>query len=334
MSLRRAGGNWLFARRPANMSAGNGPSDQGHAAGLWHRRDSNLLQETVKQRACDPDAALITGDQMDQPPPSTSADPSSLVEVRSYFVRKRNALVTRGQFGPVFMDYYLHVADHGLRLAESLDVMMKESLIGMVLHLAAKPHNEEHAWTVNFHHPRANFFVTGDNKLATVTGRCFTENVRVLDQQMFFAQQQKVGMPLRQSAVEFTGGSFLRAVEQFYAQSEQRPGRFFEHGDEDYVFVSAQPQCDEEWLLNLTEEKVRELDKNEELSLLETRAYRWECGCTPEKLYMALLPHAQRDIDGIFAGMEVLKATCPRCARRYFIDREQLEAWVAAREAV
>ncbi len=270
---------------------------------------------------------------MDQPPPPATTDPSSLVEVRSYFVRKRNALVTRAQFGPVFMDFYLHAADHGLRLAESLDRMMKEALVSMVLHLAAKPRNEEHAWTVNFHNPHANFFVTGDNKLGTITGRCFTENVRMLEQQMFFAQQMKTGMPLRQSAVEFTGGSFLRAVEQYYEQSEQRPGRYFEHADEDYVFVSAQPDCDLDWLMGLTGEKIRELDKDEELSLLETRTCRWDCGCTTEKLHAALLPHALRDIDGIFAGQEVLKATCPRCARRYFIDREQLEAWVAARDA-
>jgi molecular chaperone Hsp33 len=246
-------------------------------------------------------------------------------------VRKRNALVVRGQFGPVFMDYYLHAADHGLRLPESLDSMMKEALVGLTLHLAGKPWNEEHAWTVNFHEPRANFFVTGDNRAATITGRCFTENVKVSENQLFYSQQLKKGMPLRQSTVEFTTGSFLRAVEQYYAQSEQRPGRFFEHGDEDYVFVSAQPQCDVDWLLDLTEERIRTLDRAEELSLLETRNYRWECGCTMEKLYAALLPHALQDMDSIFAGEEVLKATCPRCARRYFIDREQLEAWVAAR---
>ena len=121
-------------------------------------------------------------------------------------------------------------------------------------------------------------------------------------------------------------------MEQYYERSEQRPGRFFEHGEEDYVFVSAQPQCDLDWLLALDAEQVRTLDRNEELSLLETRTYRWECGCTVEKLYAALLPHARRDMDAIFAGDEVLKATCPRCARRYFIDREQLEAWVAARD--
>lgn len=241
-------------------------------------------------------------------------------------------MVARGQFGPVFMDYYLHAADHGLRLPGTLDEMMKEALVGVTLHLAGKPWNEEHAWTVNFHDPRANFFVTGNNRAATLTGRCFTDNVKVSDQQLFYSQQLKTNMPLRQSAVDFQGRSFLRAVEQYYAQSEQRPGRFFEYGEEDYVFVSAQPQCDVDWLLDLTDEKVRLLDREEELVLLETRTYRWECGCTLEKLYAALLPHALRDMDAIFAGEEVLKATCPRCARRYFIDREQLEAWVAAHD--
>jgi molecular chaperone Hsp33 len=270
---------------------------------------------------------------MDLPPPSTSTDPSSLVEVRCYFVRKRNALAVRGQFGPLFMDYYLHAADHSLRLPESLDSMMKEALVGVTLHMAGKPWNEEHAWTVNFHDPRANFFVTGDNKNCHVTGRCFTENVKVADEQLFYAQQLRTGVPLKQSAISFEGAGFLSAVEQYYAMSEQRPGRFFTYGDdEDYVFVSAQPQCDVAWLMDLNEEKILALDRTEELSLLETRTYRWECGCTLEKLYAALLPHAMRDMDSIFAGDEILKATCPRCARRYFIDREQLEAWIAARD--
>jgi len=269
---------------------------------------------------------------MDSPPTSASADTTSLVEVRSYFVRKRNALLTRGQFGPVFMDYYLHAADHGLRLAESLDVMMKEALVSVVLHLASRPWNEEHAWTVNFHHPRANFFVTGDNRTSAITGRCFTEGVRTDGGQRFFSQQVKTNSPVRQSAVEFEGGSFLRAVEHYYAQSEQRPGRFFGHSDEDYVMISAQPQCDMDWLTALTPDNVRALDQQEELSLLETRTYRWDCGCTVDKLHHALLPHARRDMDGIFAGDEVLKAMCPRCGKRYHIDREQLEAWLAMRD--
>jgi molecular chaperone Hsp33 len=261
--------------------------------------------------------------------PAPEPDTASLVEVRSYFVRGRNALLVRGQFGPLFMDYYLHAADHQLRLCAALDARMKDALVAVTLHSAATPWNEAHAWTVNFHDPVANIFVTSDNRTATVTGRCFTENVRVRDQQLFYAQVQKTQQPLRQSTIDFEGPSFLHSVEQFYARSEQRTARFFEHSEEDYVFISAQPQCDLAWLENLTTEAVQRIDRDEQLSLLEVRRYRWECGCTPEKLYAALLPHASRDMDSIFHGGEVLHATCPRCARRYIIDREQLEAWVA-----
>jgi molecular chaperone Hsp33 len=267
-----------------------------------------------------------------EPAPAFDPDTASLVEVRSYFVRGRNALLVRGQFGPIFMDYYLHAADHNLRLREELDTRMKEALVGVTLHCASTPWNEAHAWTVNFHEPRANFFVTGDNRTATIAGRCFTENVRVREQQLFYAQVQKAQLPLRQSTIDFEGNGFFSAVEQFYLRSEQRLARFFEHSEEDYVFISAQPQCDLAWLESLTPEDIRTLDRTEQLSLLETRHYRWECGCTMEKLYAALLPHASRDMDGIFHGEEVLHATCPRCARRYYIDREQLEAWVAERE--
>lgn len=266
-----------------------------------------------------------------EPPAAPDPDTTSLVEVRSYFVRGRNALLVRAEFGPMFMDYYLHAADHNLRLQEELDTRMKEALVGVTLHCASVPWNEAHAWTVNFHDPVSNIFVTGDNRTSTVAGRCFTENVRIREQQLFFAQVQKAHLPVRQSTIDFEGGDFLRAVEQFYARSEQRMARFFEHSDEDYVLITAQPQCDEAWLESLTREKIQSLDRDEELSLLEVRNYRWECGCTVEKLYAALLPHATRDIDGIFHGEEVLHATCPRCARRYYIDREQLEAWVAAR---
>lgn len=233
----------------------------------------------------------------------------------------------------MFMDYYLHTADHGLELPPLLDTMMKEALVAVTLHLAGKPWNEAHAWTVNFHDPLANFFATGDNAAGTVTGRCFTENVRVQGSQLFYAQLQKPNFPLGQSTIDFQGNSFLQAVEQFYEQSEQRPGRFFEHSEEDYLFVSAQPHCDLDWLLDLTEDEIRTLDVAEELSLLETRSYRWECGCTLEKLYVAILPHAMKDIEALFAGDEILKATCPRCARRYFIAREQFEAWMGAQGA-
>ncbi len=251
------------------------------------------------------------------------------VEVRCYFVRKRNALAVRARFEPLYMDYYLHLAELRVSHTMEIDTMLKEAIAGFTLHLAGRPWQEQHAWTVNFQLPLANFFMTGDNNTACVAGRVFTENVKVGGQQLFYSQSHKLGGTVRQSTVDFTGGSMLRAVESFYERSEQRICRIFEAEPEDFVMVSAQPQCDTDWLEGLTAEKIRALDGDEELSLLETRSYRWECGCSLEKLYRAVLPHTGGGIRAFFKEDEALKADCPRCGRHYVIEREAMERWEA-----
>jgi molecular chaperone Hsp33 len=262
-------------------------------------------------------------------PPDVPDPSASIVDVRSYFVRHRNALAVRADFAPLFIDYYLHQADNGLRLAGVYDEIMKDALMGLTLHLASRPWQEQHAWTLNLQKPLANFFVTGDNNTGMVTGRGFTQNVKRGERSLFYAQMLKLGMAPRQSTVEVTGHHFLRHVEQFYAQSEQRLARFFAHGEEDYVFITAQPQCDVDWLMGLTDDDAKNLDRDQELSLLETRQYRWGCGCSPEKLYGAVLPHARQDPDALFAGAEVLHASCPRCGQKFILTREQFEAWLS-----
>ena len=44
--------------------------------------------------------------------PDASTSETGL-EVRSYFVRGRNALLTRADFGELYVDYYLHQGQHG-----------------------------------------------------------------------------------------------------------------------------------------------------------------------------------------------------------------------------
>jgi molecular chaperone Hsp33 len=52
----------------------------------------------------------------------------SVVEVRSYFVRIRNALLVRGRFSPLYLDYYLHLMQHQLKYEEEMDGMLKDAL--------------------------------------------------------------------------------------------------------------------------------------------------------------------------------------------------------------
>src|SRR4051812_24301118 len=186
--------------------------------------------------------------------PESTASP---LEVRTYFVRGRNALVARASFEPLYIDYYLHRADHDLKYSNEHDTMLKEALAALTLHLASRPQDETCGWTMNFQDPHMNLFVTGSSRPARVAGRVFTEDVRDFGKSLFISQTTRQGQQPRQSTVDFTGTDMFRIVESFYSQSEQRPTRLFRHTDEDIVMISAQPDADESWLSSLTDDDVR-----------------------------------------------------------------------------
>ncbi len=252
---------------------------------------------------------------------------SSPVEIRSYFVRGRNALVARGEFSPIYIDYYLHRADHDLVYSNEHDAMLKDALAALALHLASRPQEETTGWTLNFHEPRLNLFVTGASRPCRVAGRMFTEDVREFGRNMFIAQTARPHHAPMQSMIDFTTTDIFTAIEEYHAQSEQRLTRLFRHDDEDIVMISAQPDCDEAWLASLTIEDVRKLDQTETLVLMEKRSYIWECGCSVDRLYPILAKLAEQDLDDVFGNEEIVTLTCPRCGARYRAAREQFEAW-------
>src|SRR4051812_33623783 len=222
------------------------------------------------------------------------------LEIRSYFVRGRNALVARGDFGELYVDYYLHQGQHGYQHLPAYDGMLKEALAAQTLHSASRPRTEVTAWTIHFQEPLLNLFVSGNNRLGTVVGQLFTENVKDKGHNLFLADVVRDAEQPRRSAVEFDGAEVFPAVEHLYAQSEQRPARIFRLATEEFVMISAQPGCDLPWLEGLTDQAVQELDKHEQLSLLEQRFYRWECGCTQERMLAVLAPIMQTDPEGLF----------------------------------
>ena len=238
------------------------------------------------------------------------------LEVRSYFVRGRNALLTRADFGELYVDYYLHQGQLGAQHEPRDDELLKQALAAVTLHAAARPWSESVAWTIHLQEPLLNLFVAGDNRLGTVIGQLFTEDVKDVGQQLFVADVVRERADSRRSAVQFAGADVFRAVEQYYAQSEQRPARFFQYAEEDFVFLSAQPQCDLAWLEGLDDAAMLTLDHTEELSLLETRRYRWECGCTQARMFAVLAQVMRADPDGLFGAEPVVRMSCPRCGAR------------------
>lgn len=250
-----------------------------------------------------------------------------LIEVRCYFVRDRNALLVRGDFSPIFTDFYLHLMQHEIRHEPAQDSLLKDGLVSITLHLASRPWNEAVAWTLSWQDPLQNVFVTGSNRGGNVVGRLFTEDVRERDRNLFISQVTVSGQEPRQSLVEAETLDFFEIAESYYRQSEQRPGRYFRHSGDEFVMITAQPDCDLDWLHALDDEAIRNLDESETLSLLETRHYCFACGCGPERIFPIISSMTEPAIDSVFGDGEVVSAGCPRCGARYTITREALEAY-------
>ena len=136
------------------------------------------------------------------------------LEIRTYFVRNRNVLLARADFGDLYVDRYLHLAEQGLKLAPEHAAIFKRALAAFTLHGASRPWKELTAWTINFQAPLVNVFLTGDNETGAVTGRVFDENVKELPENLFYADVVSGGQPKRRSAVAFTGADPLAAAEK------------------------------------------------------------------------------------------------------------------------
>lgn len=244
--------------------------------------------------------------------------------IESVFIRERNALLLRGQFTPVFTDYYLHLMQHGIRHAPELDEMFKDALAMLGLHLVARPWAETIAWTVNLRAPRVNLFVTGGSVSEALTGRIFTEDVREPDRNFLYAQTTAPRMDEpRTSMLEVVGKDPLAWISQYYDQSEQRPARAFRFEDDVFALVAAQPDCDMAWFDSLDAEVVSRIDAAEETRLLETRRLRFHCDCTLDRILPVLGGWRER-LDELFEDADTIRIQCPRCAAAYRVSRDMI----------
>lgn len=248
------------------------------------------------------------------------------LEIRCYFVRERNVLLTRGDFSPLYVDYYLGLADRGQRFSPAHDSFFKELVAAAVLHAASRPWNETAAWTVHEAEPPVNYFVNVDNTRGSVIGTIFEKDIAPRDANFFFADVLAGNAPPRRSVAKFETSNGLRAAEAFFRQSDQRRVRLFTHHDEDFVLLSPQPDADIEWLDALEPDSIESLDRTETLSLLEIRKFRWECGCSQERMEAILRPLMRKDPKALFGDDPSLVMRCPRCGLAYEIARAALEA--------
>lgn len=259
----------------------------------------------------------------EEPTPQESRETEGAM-VASRYLDGRGVLQLDAKFPGLYVDYYLHLMQHGLRYEAAHDLLLKEALAALTLHLASRPWDETIAWTWHLENIGVNLFVTGSNPLGEVTGRIFTEDVRSTQQNLFFSQVARTNHANRQSVISFDQTTAFEIVEAFYEQSQQQLGRYFDLGNEHNSLVVAMPGADTDWIRALNNEQASTLPANPEASLLETRTYRFACQCTLRRILGALSALGAETGESLFEDDTPLIITCPRCGARYETTRQAL----------
>ena len=245
------------------------------------------------------------------------------ITVESIFVRQRNVLLVTANFTPIYIDYYLHLMQHEIRYPEGLDLKLKELLAFLTLHATARPWAETIAWTANLRAPRVNLFASTSSYGELVVGRAFTEDIRETPHDLLYSQTTVPDGEPCTSTVQLDDPTPREWMETFYMTSEQRPCRCFDLGDESYALLAAQPDADEEWLQGLDVEKVKSIRDDEATKVLETRKFRYHCGCSLDKILPMLGTWRDRP-DELFGGEPEITIDCPRCGAHYAVTPDMI----------
>lgn len=245
--------------------------------------------------------------------------------VQSVFVRQRNCLMLRADFSPLFVDYYLHLMQNGLRNAETEDTAFKQLLAFFTLHLVSRPWKEYHAWTLNVAEPSlANYFVSGSSLSEDVVGRVFTQGVKETGQNMLYAQNLRPGQEPQTSVITIPGREVAHWVEEFYRQSEQRIARAFVLDGDKFALITAEPDADYDWLSALDAAGAADIDTAEQTKVLETRKFTFRCGCTVEKI-LPTIRAMRKDFADILSEQGYIEISCPRCGATYKVTQDALK---------
>ncbi len=251
-------------------------------------------------------------------------DPIGQATVRRSIDREHDVLVTVGDFAPLFAAYLDHVRRWESEPDGLSQTLMRQGLGAAVLHLSTRPRGEAMGWTIHVHQPPTNLFLTADSAEATVTGRVYTEGVKPSDSSRMYVQISRHGGPPTQSMVEVHGLDVLEMFEQYYAQSEQTPARFFEVTDEQFVMLLSLPEADPAFVKELTRERALDLLQADLRPLGET-TYTFQCGCNSDRMMEVVRGLFAANPDELFRGESGVEVYCPRCGRRWWVDREAFE---------
>lgn len=245
---------------------------------------------------------------------------------RSFYLPEKNVLVVESDISEFLIDYYIHLKNSNQKPKVERDNKLKELFSCLACHLSIRPPEETVAFTLHMHSENPySLFVSGSAKQESIVGHVIEENIRHTDINMFHAQTIKSGKSYT-SAVRCETEVIKEMFESYYDKSEQLPAKIFFIKDSDKaIAIAAMPDYNKEWYEKIGTEYPEEEIKGLKQSPMRTYLFNYKCDCSPKKLLPYFKTLDEQKIDELYGEDEELIIACPRCGRKFPLEREELK---------
>lgn len=246
---------------------------------------------------------------------------------KSVYLPEKRVLLVECDLSAYLVDYFLHLKAHIVNPNPHREEQLRKLIACMTLHLSIRPPEETVAFTLHMHGEEPfSLFVTGNARLQFIVGHVLEENIRHTDINMFHAQTMKNDGQSYTSAVRCESEDIREMFESYYAKSEQLPVKaFFIENSDKAIAIAAMPDFDQEWFAAISKEFPAE-----EIAALEKKTMRdyqffFRCDCSPDKLLPYFKSLDKDSLDELYGEDSALIIGCPRCGRKFDIERKLLE---------
>lgn len=246
----------------------------------------------------------------------------NLAHYYRYLWEEPGLIVITGNAAEIINGYHAYNARYRIMPeAKGVD-MLKPMFAAAGLAAVSLAERESWGWSLSFPGSSAGLFCAVEPE-GMVSGRLIdTEKGK----NMAVVQRQKAGSEMVQSSFTLKTDSPIKAVEQYFEESEQNLVRIAVNQDGDGVLIHALPGGSFEKIASLTDTELittcRKLAEDG-LKPLEEVLLFYECRCNDEMILAMItsIPEDQRK--ALWKDQEKLEIECPRCFRKFTIHKKQ-----------
>jgi len=240
-----------------------------------------------------------------------------------YLWEEPNLIVIMGNSEEIIKGYHAYNTHYKINPQKSAAEKLNRIFAAAGLVAVSLPERESWGWSLSLPGSGTGLFCSIEPE-GMVSGRVIQTDK---DKNVAVVQRQKPGSEMTQSNFTVKSSDPVKAVEQYFEESDQNLVRIAINPNGDGVLIHALPGGNFEKINALPDDDLIalciKLSKNNEIKKLEEVLLFYECRCNDEMILNMItrLPEKQRK--ELWKDQEKLEIECPRCTRSFTIHRKQ-----------